>query len=42
VLNTHTTAENIAFWFWWNLRDRLPVSRIDVHETTGTCCTYEP
>lgn len=41
VLNTHTTAENIAFWFWWNLKDKLPLKRIDVHETTGTCCSYE-
>jgi len=42
ILNTHTTAENIAFWFWWNLRDRIPVAQVDVHETTGTCCTYRP
>jgi|SRR6185369_7741023 len=37
-----TTAENIAFWFYMKLRKTLPVSQVDVHETTGTCCTYRP
>jgi 6-pyruvoyltetrahydropterin/6-carboxytetrahydropterin synthase len=35
-----TTAEAIAFWFYMELRDKLPISRIDVHETTGTCASY--
>lgn len=42
VLLTHTTAENIAFWFYMSLRDKLPVSCVDVHETAGTCCSYRP
>lgn len=41
VLNVHTTAENIAFWFYWNLREKLAcLSKVDVHETTGTCCSF--
>ena len=42
VLMIPTTAENLAFWFWDNLRNIIPVSQVDVHETTGTCCTYKP
>jgi 6-pyruvoyltetrahydropterin/6-carboxytetrahydropterin synthase len=42
VLAIPTTAENLAFWFYVKLRGSLPVSRVDVHETTGTCCTYTP
>ncbi len=40
VLGMPTTAENIAFWFHWRLRKLLPLSKVDVHETTGTCCSY--
>jgi 6-pyruvoyltetrahydropterin/6-carboxytetrahydropterin synthase len=42
VLMLHTTAENIAFWFWWNLKDKIPVTKVDVKETPDTCCTYTP
>jgi len=43
ILPINTTAENIAYWFWAELTKTLPcVSQIDVHETTGTCCTYKP
>lgn len=42
VIMMHTTAENIAFWFWTKLSKSIPVSQVDVHETHDTCCTYEP
>jgi len=42
VLNPHTTAENIAFWFWWNLREKIPVCRVDIRETEGTNCSFSP
>jgi len=42
VIGVQTTAENIAFWFYIRTRASLPVSRVDVHETTGTCCSYTP
>ncbi len=42
VILMHTTAENIAFWFWTKLHKVIPVSRVDVHETHDTCCTYAP
>lgn len=42
VLPGDTTAENIAFWFYMGIRKKLPVSQVDVHETTGTCCSYRP
>lgn len=42
VLNIPTTAENLSFWIWSKLKDKLPVCRVDVHETTGTCCSYVP
>lgn len=42
VLPVITTAENLAFWFWSKLVGKIPVSKVDVHETSGTCCTYSP
>jgi len=42
VLLIHTTAENIAFWFWTKLYKSIPVSKVDVHETHDTCCSYQP
>ena len=43
VIGITTTAENVAFWFYMNLRKELStLYRVDVHETTGTCCSYCP
>lgn len=42
VIGGITTAENLARWFYAKLHPIIPVHRIDIHETTGTCCTYEP
>lgn len=43
ALPFHTTAENLAHWFFYTLKETLPsVSRIDVHETRKTVCTYTP
>ncbi len=42
VVGGITTAENLARWFYTKLRPIIPVHRIDIHETAGTCCTYEP
>lgn len=42
IMQIATTAENLAFWIYWKIRDKLPVCQVDVHETTGTCCTYTP
>lgn len=43
VVGMPTTAENLAYWFWSKIAPVLPsVSSVDVHETTGTCCTYTP
>ncbi len=42
VLLIHTTAENIAYWFWTKLNKAIPVFRVDVHETHDTCCSYTP
>lgn len=40
VLGITTTAENIAKWFYDELTKVIPVSQVDIHETTGTCCSY--
>lgn len=38
-----TTAENIAYWLFFKLVKSLnTLYRVDVHETTGTCCSYCP
>ena len=43
LLPFHTTAENLAEWFFYTLKDALPsVSRVDVFETAKTCCTFVP
>lgn len=45
VIMATTTAENVAAWFYMELcKTALKplLWRVDVHETTGTCCTYEP
>lgn len=42
VLKIHTTAENIAFWFYMKLRGKLPIESIQIWETPTTCCTYRP
>jgi len=36
-----TTAENISQWLYEQLEGKIPLSRVDVHETTGTCCSYQ-
>lgn len=39
----HTTAENLAEWFYNVLKPVLSsVSRVDVYETAKTCVTYTP
>lgn len=41
ILMIPTTAENIAYWFFVKLKSaKVPICQIDVHETTGTCCSY--
>lgn len=42
VILIATTAENISFWFYRKLFEKLPVSQVDVEETPGTCCSYRP
>ena len=42
ILNTHTTAENLAFWFWSRLESALPLHSVEVWETPTTCCTFQP
>ena len=40
IIGIHSTAENLAFWLFTNLKDKIPVSRVDVCETPTTCCSY--
>lgn len=43
VINIHTTAENIAYWFWRKLQSKMPsLESVQVWETPTTCCTYKP
>ncbi len=43
VLVIATTAENLAYWIFRKVMVKLPsLYRVDVHETTGTCCAYCP
>ena len=38
-----TTAENLCYWIWTRLEPLLPLlHRVDIHETTGTCCSFCP
>jgi 6-pyruvoyltetrahydropterin/6-carboxytetrahydropterin synthase len=38
----NSTAEVLARWIWQRLQPRLPaLSRIEIHETCTTGCTYE-
>ena len=43
ILAIPTTAENVSYWFWTRFEPKLPLLyRVDIHETTGTCCSYCP
>lgn len=43
VLPFHTTAENIAAWFYAQLLPALPtLARVDLEETRKTICTFVP
>jgi len=43
ILTVPTTAENLSCWIWDRLKTKLPLLyRVDIHETTGTCCSFCP
>lgn len=42
VINIASTAENLAYWIWTRIHEKIPVTAVHVFETPTTCATYLP